>query len=153
MIVVNRTPSYWIAADNITDQYHSDTILGALYASGSNITRTGSTLGAKCLSLLTFTEGFGHWTKRKLIKTIITFILGDLKRIQSINTSYGHNESFRFNHPNSVLLVLTFDKTTNYSPLAKSCRIGFELLPLAYLIYPKKVFYSCFIGYIIDPIN
>jgi len=53
----------------------------------------------------------------------------------------------RFNHPNSVLLVPTFDKTTNYSPLAKSCRIGFELLPLAYLIYPKKMFYSCFIGY------
>jgi len=34
MIVGNRTPSYRIAADNITDQYHSDTILGALYASG-----------------------------------------------------------------------------------------------------------------------
>jgi hypothetical protein len=34
MIVGNRTPSYRIAADNITDQYHSETILGALYASG-----------------------------------------------------------------------------------------------------------------------
>ena len=43
----------------------------------------------------------------------------------------------------SVLLVPTFDKTTNYSPLVKSCRVGFELLPLAYLIYPTIVFYSC----------
>jgi hypothetical protein len=36
-----------------------------------------------------------------------------------------------------------------YSPLAKSCRIGFELLPLACLIYPTKVFYSGLIGYIV----
>ena len=63
MIVVNRTPSYWIAADNITDQYHSATILGALYASGSNITRTGSMLGAKCLSLLTPTGTNEHSQK------------------------------------------------------------------------------------------
>jgi hypothetical protein len=42
----------------------------------------------------------------------------------------------------SVSLVPTFHKTTNYSPLAKSCRVGFELLPLAYLIYPTIVYYS-----------
>ena len=49
MIVGNRTPSYWIAADNITDQYHSDTILGALYASGSNITRNRVDIGSQVL--------------------------------------------------------------------------------------------------------
>ncbi|KAJ6980856.1 hypothetical protein NC653_024272 [Populus alba x Populus x berolinensis] len=63
MIVGNRTPSYRIAADNITDQYHSDTILGAHYASGSNITRRGSTLGAKCLLLLTPTGTHEHSQK------------------------------------------------------------------------------------------
>ena len=63
MIVGNRTPSYRIAADNITDQYHSDTILGASYASGSNITRRGSTLGATYLSLLTPTGTHEHSKK------------------------------------------------------------------------------------------
>jgi len=52
-------------------------------------------------------------------------------------------KKFHKNINYSVLLVLISDKTRNYSPLATSCRIGFELLPLAYLIYPTKVFYSC----------
>ena len=62
MIVGNRTPSYIIAADNV-DQYHSETILGAPYASGSNITRRGSTLGATYLSLLTPTGTHEHSKK------------------------------------------------------------------------------------------
>ncbi|KAI5572385.1 hypothetical protein BDE02_10G008800 [Populus trichocarpa] len=94
--------------------------------------------------------------KKKADKTIITFILGDLKPIQSINTSCGHNESFRFNlltppvvimNPSDSIIHIVFYSC--YCPLAKSCRIGFELLPLACLIYPTKVFYSGLIGYIV----
>ncbi|KAJ6952854.1 hypothetical protein NC653_041868 [Populus alba x Populus x berolinensis] len=71
-------------------------------ATGSNTTGKGMVLGAKRSSTLpsgthahrAFAHGVGNWTVRKLIQDYYpTFVLGDLKPIQSINTSCGHNES------------------------------------------------------------